>query len=266
MRVVLILVLAISSLFSQSKIIDISAHLSDISFNADKIKVNNTGYYLLDSDERQIMFIDNNNESHIAGGYGTTEESFIDPIEILTSKLNVYIVDGTENSIIVYDHKLNYLTSIHFEDIYPLFSGIDDWGNIYLYSGIENKIYKLIEGGSIIKDFIDLAIYNINEKTVIDFYVGGNGRIAILTDKSITIFNRLGNVELELPANKKINFIFKQSNNWYGIDDYNNIINLKYNDLIQSLIDEDIIDIDYFNGRLYFLLKNQIWIVDVELE
>jgi len=266
MRVIITIVFAVCSLFSQSKIVDLSNNVYNNSFHADKIKVSNTGYYLLDSGNRQIMFIDNNKESILAGGYGIGGESFIDPIEIMVSKLKVYVIDGTENNIIKYDHKLNYLTTIQFEEIYPSFCGIDDWGNVYLYSETEDKVFKLIEGESIINDFIDLAIYDINEKTIKDFNVWENGEIAILTDQSLTIFNRLGNIQKELPLNRNINFVFKHLNNWLGIDEDNNIINLKYNDPIQSLIDEEIVDIDYFSNRLYILLENQIRIVDVELE
>lgn len=265
MRLIIVQLLMLANLFSQSKIVDIRTVLGDYSINVNKLEVSNTGYYLLDSEERQIVFINNENELTIAGGYGTTEDSFIDPIDILASKLKVYIVDGTENNIVVYDHKLNYLTSKSFNEIYPTLCGIDDWENIYLYSEIENKIFKWAETAYEISAFIDLSNYNINEKSVNHVFVTKSGEIAILTDESISVFNRLGNIITVIPVNQQFENIFKRSLYWYGFD-YNNIINLRYNEKLLTVATEKIIDLDYFNDRLYILLENEIRIVDVELE
>ncbi|MEE9573534.1 MAG: hypothetical protein V3W20_10835, partial [Candidatus Neomarinimicrobiota bacterium] len=143
------IILFCSGLYSQIhiniiKIIDLPVIFTDNEFQPTNLSINTTGFYFLDSSNRQAAFLSNEGVVIFAGGYGMDNDAFIDPIEILSSKLHIWIIDRTENKLIEFDHKLNYLRTVEFDQIYPEFSGIDDWENILLQSDKEQKILKAI--------------------------------------------------------------------------------------------------------------------------
>ncbi len=267
MRNLIILVVVLANLlFSQNELLNLKLQFNDVEVAANKICVNNAGIYLLDTDNRQVAFFGNDNSIKYSGGYGTTGDAFIDPIDILSSKLNVWIVDGTENKLIAFDHKLNYLETIGFSDIYPSATTIDDWGNILLYSELEDKIYKIDNTTFELNQFIDLSIYNFSRLSPKYLYSAKDGSIGVVYEQSVVIFNRLGQLEKSFPANSDYNFIFKKGVEWFAIDQFNFIINLISGKKDKIAIEKTIMDIHQPDNLLYLLIEDQIYTINVGLE
>jgi len=265
MKSVKYLIFLIGILYSQVSI-DLPANFSEIDFTPAKLSVSNAGIYVLDIENRQIAFIANDGGVLYSGGYGIENDAFIDPIDILTSKLGVWIVDGSENNLISFDHKLNYLYTIEFDEIYPNLCGIDDWGNIYLLSSLEEKIYKIDNINPTLNEFIDLTIYSSDIENAKDIFISENGTITLLTEKFIFNFNRLGRLFSKIEIDDNFNFAYQIKNDLILIEDNNQLFNLNENEKTQIPVDHKILDIFIHNTKLYFLLENKIRVVNAKLE
>ncbi|NHZ86286.1 MAG: hypothetical protein GWP19_10450, partial [Planctomycetia bacterium] len=109
MKYILTIILFCSSIFSQInfniiKIIDLPVSIADNEFQSTNFSVSPTGFYLLDNINRQVAFLSNDDSVIYAGGYGVDNDAFIDPIEIFSYNLRVWVVDRTENKLIEFDH------------------------------------------------------------------------------------------------------------------------------------------------------------------
>ena len=263
-----------SSIYSQmniylQKVIDLPVSITDDEFHPTNFCVSTTGYYFLDSVSRQVAFLSNDNDIIFAGGYGIDNDAFIDPIEILNSKLRAWIIDRTENKLIEFDHKLNYLRTIEFDQIYPEFSGIDDWGNILLQSEQEQKILKANPPIQNFDDFIDLSMWNDVNNCVKDVHVASDGSIGILSacNKSINVFNRLGKLQNKfLIENTDGKFLINLSNEWFVINNEGQITSIILSEKVNLPIEQPILDVAQMDGSLYILLLDKIWVVDVSME
>lgn len=250
------------------KIIDLPVSITDNGFQPTNLSVSATGFYFLDSANRQVAFLSNDGDVVFAGGYGIDNDAFIDPIEILSSKLRVWIVDRTENKLIEFDHKLNYLRTIEFDQIYPEFSGIDDWGNILLQSEQEQKILKANPPIQNFDEFIDLSMWNDVHNCIKDVHVALDGSIGIMTcNKSVNLFNRLGKLENKfLIDNTDDRFLIKLSNEWFVINTEGQITTIRDNEKVNLPMKQTILDVAQMDGNLYILLSDKIWVVDVSME
>lgn len=250
------------------KIIDLPVSITDNGFQPTNLSVSATGFYFLDSANRQVAFLSNDGDVVFAGGYGIDNDAFIDPIEILSSKLRVWIVDRTENKLIEFDHKLNYLRTIEFDQIYPEFSGIDDWGNILLQSEQEQKILKANPPIQNFDEFIDLSMWNDVHDCIKDVHVALDGSIGIMTcNKSVNLFNRLGKLENKfLIDNTDDRFLIKLSNEWFVINTEGQITTIRDNEKVNLPMKQTILDVAQMDDNLYILLSDKIWVVDVSME
>ena len=267
------IILFCSSIYSQInfniiKIIDLPDNITNNEFHPTNFCVSATGFYFLDSANRQVAFLSNEGDVVFAGGYGIDDDAFIDPIEILSSKLRVWIVDRTENKLIEFDHKLNYLRSIDFDPIYPEFSGIDDWGNILLQSEQEQKILKANPPIQNFDEFIDLSMWNDVHNCIKDVHVASDGSIGIMTcNKSVNLFNRLGKLENKfLIDNTDDRFLIKLSNEWFVINTEGQITTIRDNEKVNLPMKQTILDVAQMDNSLYILLSDKILVVDVSME
>lgn len=255
-----------SFIYSQEITIDLPSKLIDNDFIPSKMSVSNAGIYLLDTDNRQIAFIANDGNVIYSGGYGNYNDAFIDPIDILTSKLGVWIVDRTENNLISFDHKLNYLRTLKFDDIYPILCGIDDWGNIYLYSELDDKIYKMGYNNSELIEFIDLSIYIENGQIPYDLFISKEGNIVLLYDESVFVFNRLGKLNVEYQIEVGVRNIYTYNERIFGINNSNKIIDIINKSSQNIPINDEIVNIYSRGKQLFLLFTNKIWIVNAPVE
>jgi len=255
-----------SFIYAQETTIDLPSILIDNDFIPSKVSVSNAGIYLLDVENRQIAFIANDGNVIYSGGYGIYNDAFIDPIDILTSKLGVWIVDGTENKLISFDHKLNYLQTLKFDDIYPILCGIDDWGNIYLYSELDDKIYKMGYNNSELIEFIDLSIYIENGQIPFDLFISNEGNLVLLYSESIYVFNRLGKLHTEYRIESGIRYICTYNEKILGLNSSNRINDIINGNFQNIPIDDEIVDIYSRGNQLLLLFQDKIWVVNASVE
>jgi hypothetical protein len=273
-KYVLFIILFCSNLYSQIninliKIIDLPVEITDNEFQPTNLSVSQTGFYFLDSANRQVAFLSYDGDVVYAGGYGIDSDAFIDPIEILSSKLRVWIVDGTENRLIEFDHKLNYLRTIEFDQIYPEFAGVDDWGNILLLSEQEQMILKANPPIDNFNNFIDLSIWNDINNCITNFHVAFDGTIGILSNcnNTIYLFNRLGKLEKIFQVkNIDSKYLIKLLDEWFVLNTDGQITSIRYNEKVYIPVEQKILDVAEIDGNLYILFLDKIWVINVAME
>ena len=274
LKYVLSIILLCGSIYSQIninflKIIDLQTGIIDNEFNLSNFCVSATGLYFLDSANRQVAFLSSDGAVVFAGGYGIDNDAFIDPIEILSSRLRAWVIDRTENKLIEFDHKLNYLRTVEFDQIYPEFSGIDDWGNILLQSEQEQKILKANPPIKNFEDFIDLSMWNDLTNCITDFHVAFDGTLGILTNCNnyVYLYNRLGKLEKRFPIeNTGGKYLIKLLDEWFVINTDGQITSIRHNEKVNLPIKQTILDVAQMDGSLYILVVDKIWVVDVSME
>jgi len=274
LKFVLSIILFCSSLYSQInasllKIITLPDNIANNEFQPTNFSVSHTGIYFLDSFNRQVAFLSNDREIKFAGGYGLGNAAFIDPIEILSSNLRVWIVDRTENKLIEFDHKINYLCTVEFDQIYPEFGGIDDWGNILLLSEQEHMILKANPPFENFSEFIDLSIWNDVNDCISDVHIASEGTVGILLycSNSVHLFNRLGKLENKFHLeNTEGSFLIKLIDEWFVISSEGQINSIRHNEKVNLPIKQTILDVTQLDGSIYVLFSDQIWVVDVSME
>lgn len=274
LKIVISTILICSNLYSQInidliKIINLPVNIANNDFQSTNFSISQTGFYLLDSETRQIVFLSNNGAVVFAGGYGIDNDAFIDPIDILSSKLRVWVIDRTENKLIEFDHKLNFLRTIEFDLIYPEFSGIDDWGDIVLLSKQEQMIFKTNPQFESFEEFIDLSILNDVISCIKEMYVASDGTLGIVTkcNNSVKLFNRLGKMGKIFPVKASDGtFLIKISDQWFVINSAGEITSIRYNEKVELPTEQTILDVAQMDGLLYILFSDKIWVIDVTME
>ena len=274
LKFVLSIILLCGSLYSQInvsllKIFTLPENLVNNEFRPTDLSVSRTGFYFLDSFNRQVAFLSNDGGIKFAGGYGIGSDAFIDPIEILSSNLRVWIVDRTENKLIEFDHKLNFLRIVEFDQIYPEFGGIDDWGNILMLSEQEHMILKANPPFENFSEFIDLSIWNDVNNCILDIHIASEGSVGILSNSNNTVhlFNRLGKLEnIFLRENPEGSFLIKLLDEWFVIGSKGQITSIRHNEKVNLPIEQTIMDVAQMDSKLYLLLSDKIWVVDVSME
>ena len=273
-KCVLSIFLLFGNLYSQisvniTKIIDLPSEFSQNNFQPSKLSISHTGLYFLDTENRQVAFSSVDGVVVFAGGYGTDNDAFIDPIEILSSRLRTTVIDRTENKLIEFDHKLNYLRTIEFDQIYPEFSGIGDWGNVLLLSGQEQKVFVSNLSFENFDEFIDLSIYKNINSCISDVHVATDGTVGILSNcnKAVYIFSRLGKLQNKFPVeNSEGRYLIKLLNEWYVINIHRQIASVRDNEIVDLPIACNILDVAQLDNGLYILSSEKIWVVDVSRE
>ena len=82
----------------------------------------------------------------INGGFGTGNTGLFDPIDIVSSQLDLLILDRSNSRISRYDTQLNLIYSISLlingEALFPTLMSMDSRGRNYIYSPDTHEIYR----------------------------------------------------------------------------------------------------------------------------
>jgi hypothetical protein len=61
-------------------------------------------------------------------------------------------------------------------------------------------------------------------------------------------------------------FLIKLINEWFVIDSEGQIISIRYNEKVNLPMEQTILDVAQMDSKLYLLLSDKIWVVDVSME
>lgn len=249
--------------------------------NAASIAINPSGFiYVTDSQTNEIYKIDTlGTLIKTTGGYGWSEGSFDNPIDIYANVLNVYIADKNNHRIELYDKDLNFLsqfstqnsTESNYSFNYPTGITVSNQGDLYILDSDNKRVLKFNLRGEFLNSVgsIDAGRYQLSNpiKLCLDSF----SNLVVLEPNLLTVFDQFGNglfrMNISIPA---INM-----NSYFGtlvLVDNSNVMMIHTDessnqlvtaDAVKLNLDEDIVDAALFNSKLYILTKSSIHVFNI---
>lgn len=254
-------------------------HIGNFS-SASTFSINPAGFiYVADGGKNEILKLDTlGNTLKMIGGYGWSEGSFDNPVDIYTNVLNVYVADKNNNRIQYLDKDLNYISQLSIDNLtneqfgfrYPTGVGISKQGDLFVLDSDNRRILKFGLNGEFITTIgsIDSGPMQLNNP--IKFCLDETNNILVLENKSIILFDQFGNglKKIQLPDEfNNISFyhdkVILTNRNGILISAINEINRNSTTLQIQLEEDEEIVDAAIFNSRLYILTKTEIRIFNI---
>lgn len=171
--------------------------LQSLDLHPTKLAVGPAGswMYLLDTQSAQVAAWNlNTGETMVTGGIGASREAFLEPVDLCVHDLSVYVLDRAGESIIVFDHRLNYRSSLQIDLSYPEDLVVNSWGESLVLSGFDQRILRL-KSGQPNEVFIDLSVVGSVPNCIDDMIIHPVNDQLVLwhsCDHSYTLFDRLG--------------------------------------------------------------------------
>ena len=272
MKILVFIILIFSStLYSQSLsyVSEFGNFSSAFSFDVDL----QGNIYITDISENTITKIDSSgNLINTIGGYGWSNSSFDEPVNIVTTTLSIYVCDKNNSRIQRFDKDLNYLSEYsgtHAESEvefgYPSCLDISNLGDLYLLDSDNNRILKfsltgkfLLEIGA--NDAGGYALTNPN-----NFSIDKEGNIFVLDENRIKVFDQYGNGQFIFKTNYNPKKIYSYMTNLLYIEnDQIVIFNLKERKIAGKFCDffnlenEVIVDAKIIAKHLFILTPHRI--------
>ena len=231
---------------------------------------------LIASYANQLVFVDKKNHTigiysndslRIVGGYGSSEYSFIDPVDVIIDNLVIMILDESAGRVTKFDLNLNFIRLYNLKSNDPIYSkvfDIDSRQNIYFHSAEDGILYQRKNATQKAAKFID---YNLNSSSfcVSDIFINTDDQIGVLFDcmGELHTYGRSGRLQRKYKADlKKPVKIFFLNDDWAVINSDADIEFL--NGSVRSLfIDKEVLVDAYLDrDRLLILTKTTIYIFD----
>jgi len=231
---------------------------------------------LIASHINQLVFVDKKNHAigiysndslRIVGGYGSSEYSFMDPVDVVIDNLDIMILDESAGRVSKFDLNLNFVQLYNLKSNYPIYSklfDIDSRRNIYFYSPEDDILYRRNNSTQKSVKFID---YNLNSTSycVSDIFINTVDEIGVLFDcvGELHTYSRSGRLHRKYKTDlKKPVKIFFLNDDWAVINSNADIEFL--NGTVSSLsIDKEVLVDAYLDqNRLLILTKTNIYIFD----
>ncbi|MFC1760420.1 hypothetical protein ACFLZD_02740 [Candidatus Neomarinimicrobiota bacterium] len=115
----------------------------------------------------------------------------------------------------------------------------------------------------------NLRVWNDVNNCISDVHIASEGTVGILSNcnNSVNLFNRLGKLENKFHLeNTEGRFLIKLINEWFVIDSEGQIISIRYNEKVNLPMEQTILDVAQMDSKIFLLLSDKIWVVDVSME
>lgn len=232
--------------------------------------------YVCDKGDDEIILLDTlGNILKTLGGYGWTDDSFDDPVDVFADPLSVYVADKNNNSIKRLDKNLNYLSSFNKKESsnseeqfgYPSSVAVSNQGDLYLIDTDNRRVIKFDIYGNFFQNFggIDAGKYQLSDP--LQLAISSANLIYVIDNNEVVIFDNFGNGITRLQFDKKLQSIRIIFNELVITDFDNNVFysSLKQRDgkIITLNLDYSVKDLNIssaliLNGKLYILTDKNI--------
>ena len=245
--------------------------------NASSFCITSAGFfYVTDKTSDEVFKLDTlGNKLKDTGGYGWTESTFDQPVDVFATPLNVYVSDKNNHRIQRFDKNLNFISQLYTRDDpnnderfgFPLCCVTSNQGDMYILDSENKRIIKFNTFGQFVQDFggFDAGAYALSDPK--KMAVSPNNDIYVLDDKKLIIFDQYGNGLRMISLNENFNDINITGNNLtltsdsliYIANFKNPYIELSKLALVASPGDGFVSSL-IFMKKLYVLTNNEIWI------
>lgn len=245
--------------------------------NASSFCITSAGFfYVTDKTSDEVFKLDTlGNKLKDTGGYGWTESTFDQPVDVFATPLNVYVSDKNNHRIQRFDKNLNFISQLYTRDNpnnderfgFPLCCVTSNQGDMYILDSENKRIIKFNTFGQFVQDFggFDAGAYALSDPK--KMAVSPNNDIYVLDDKKLIIFDQYGNGLRMISLSENFNDINITGNNLtltsdsliYTANFNNPDIELSKLALVASPGDGFVSSL-IFMKKLYVLTNNEIWI------
>jgi len=246
--------------------------------SAKSFSINSAGFiYVADVAVNEIIKLDTLGKVvKSIGGYGWSESSFDNPVDIFATTLNVYVCDKNNNRIQFFDKDLNFLSEFSTQESdddrikfkYPICAEVSTQGDLYILDADDKRILKFNLRGEY---QVTIGSYDAGMFALADpkqFGISSSTKIIVTDPPDLVIFDQFGNGirKIQLPFSvDNINTTFENIcvNNKSQIALFNDA-NLESGNINPAIfnpgLEDEIVDALIFNSKLYVLTKNTILI------
>ncbi|NOZ74716.1 MAG: hypothetical protein GXO90_04975 [FCB group bacterium] len=155
---------------------------------------NNT-VLLLDRDSKNVIHLTAQGAMTISGGFGQSEESLFDPVDMIVDQMTVNILDRGRNGWVQFDYQL------HFLDFFPLAKELDPYrftmdsfGNIFVVGYSDQGIFRKTRIGWDTSLFIDFQYLPQIPEFIQLLVTNNRGELAFLSQNpdQLMVFSSTG--------------------------------------------------------------------------
>lgn len=278
-KIILIITLAFYCNLSAQTIIE-SGEMGSFS-EAVSFSVNQTGHFFVaDIGSNEIYKLDLvGDELAYIGGYGWSEYSFDEPVNIFSTSLNVYVADKNNNRIQIFDKDLNYLSqfnTLDYEDqiysfAYPTGVAVSTQGDLFVLDTDNYRILRYNLNGNFVQEIGGNDAGNFKLIDPIGFSVSYENFIYVIDQNNLLIFDQFGTgiSKTDLPSSPiNVNItgkylVISAENKIY----YSSLIDIRNQNYFVRF-DEFDIDFEFsdaliYKGKLYTLTKESIIVFNI---
>ena len=234
--------------------------------------------YVLDQATNEILKISTSGEVLArTGGFGSSQESFAQPADIVAANdLRVYVADYGNQRIEYFDGNLNYISTLQLQDSpdpdqrfgYPKSVAMDRFGSLYITDGENLRIVKIVTAAP---NAIDRTIGGIDAgqgavHSPSRVRVTGNDVVVVQDSSTILEYDISGNFlrTITIPPTEKLRRFAVTDSAFYLLDSCS-VISLRGDDMEKHQIPQSCsaVDIAAQGDRFYLLTRENIVVMPV---
>lgn len=180
-----------------TKNLSLPASFAKAEFSPTDFAIGAGSIYYLDQKTRRLAVEGPDGIVTYAGGMGREKDAMFDPVDMFFFDLGLYICDQSENRILRFDWRLNYVNHYITESskighLYPSLIRVDPWGKLFIYSDNLHEIYEW--DGRKFSLFLDLNREPLSQSCLSAFNINAEGDFALVYPclDELHIYNRFG--------------------------------------------------------------------------
>lgn len=238
--------------------------------------------YILDSENNKLIKLNSKgNLIKSIEGWGWGHLNFDKPISVDASDgLNIFISDYYNHRILRYNRELEHISTLFTRDTddmnsrfgFPTAVAVDHFFNLFIYDNENKRVLKFDKKNNISRSFGGYESAAAQIRDPLKICIDQADNVYIAETNRINIFNNWGNLINVLKCNDGFTISsFSIASNQLIITDSRSLIIMDFGgkvfkkiDLLDNLIipqPRNILDMNYYNNKLYVLIPEEILIV-----
>ena len=239
-------------------------------FHPDRLVKTPGGVVLFDSENRQLGIWESDSVN-IKSSFGSYGSDLFDPVDLVSSQLDVFVLDQSFHKISQFDAELNFIQDIplDYTAIYPSQMAIDSRRNIYIYSPETYEIFHSQGLSGELKVFLDLNGETSGNPCGTDMALNQRDELALLMscNKMVNIYARSGRLirRFSIPMDDAIR-ILPLNRSWLIINQKGEMQVLDGNMIKLPMVGQSVKDVIVVDGMVWVLGGTALMIYDVVAE
>jgi len=170
--------------------------------NAESFSISPSGFiYVTDSKQNEVYKLNLNGiVLRYIGGYGWSQSTFDNPVDIFASTLNVYVTDENNDRIQFFDKDLNFISEFNSNNIanpqydfrYPTSAVISPLGDLFILDSDNSRILKFDLNGNFSLEIGNYDAGSFALRNPLKFDISSDSKLFVLDGNEIKLFDQFG--------------------------------------------------------------------------